>query len=398
MRLSSRLSRRASAALAATFTLGLAITVTGTLIGSAAPLSVVACACGGAISDPGSQVQILDETAIVEWDGSTETVTIALDAETDAADFALLVPTPTPAEVALGDAALFDDLAELSAPRPEVRDRRWFPERGNGTSSGAAGGPQSSAGVQVLGEVRLGPLEVTTLAASESGELTEWLDAHGYAMKESFETALAPYVEEGWYYVAVKIAADAQDDLSGKLQPIELTFASAEFVYPMRLSAAAQTQQAVRTFVVADHRMERTDAMAKGAEVVFAGPLAAGGEDLDEVLTGGPSSALLELVGPGRYLTTIDQRFTDPGTQITADFAFAQAADDAEVVQTYGVTEDVKIFGVYAGPVLVAAGVVAGVAGLLATFVVVRTRRDPQVRSAVLRPSGAARRTPRAVR
>lgn len=366
-------SRRAPAALAATFTLGLSITVAGSLVGSTAAVSVVACACGGAISDPGDQVQVLDETAIVEWDGSTETVTISLDAETDAADFALLVPTPAPAEAALGDAALFDDLFELSAPRPEVRHRRWFPEGGYGTSSGSDGAPRATPGVEVLGEVRLGPLEVTTLAATESAELTGWLEAHGYAMKESFEAALAPYVEEGWYYVAVKIAADAQDGLSGTLQPIRLTFASDELVYPMRLSAAAQTEQDVRTYVVTEHRVERTDAMAAGADVAFAGTLNTG--DLDAVLTGGPSSALQELLAPGRYLTTIDQRFTDPASQITADFTFAQAPDDAEVVQTYGVTEDVKVFGVYAGPVLVALGAVVLVAGLLATFIVVRARR-----------------------
>lgn len=348
MRFSLLPSRRTQAAVAGIFAVGLVVTVAGSLAGSAAQVSVVACACGGAISNPGDQVEILDETAIIEWDGGVETITLALDADTNATDFALLVPTPAPAKATLGDATLFDDLAAISTPR-EVSDWQWWP---------VIGSAPGSRGVEVLDVVRLGPLEVTTLAASEAGELTDWLDAHGYVMTDAMATSLLPYIEEGWYFVAAKIATDAQGDpdLSGALQPIMLTFDSDEVVYPMRMSAAATSTQHVRTYIVADHRMERTDVMADDSWVRFAGTLETDG--VDKALGGEPSTALLELLD-GRYLTTIDQYFREPMEEIVADFTFAQAADDAEFVATVEVLRPVPVLGVLAGPIILLGVIVA---------------------------------------
>lgn len=358
-------SRRTRAAVAMTFVLGLAVTVAGSLAGPSAQVSVVACACGGAISNPGDVVEILDETAIVEWDGAIETITLALDAATGATDFALLIPTPAPAQAALGDSTLFDDLAAISAPR-EVTDWQWWPVFG-----GSAPGPR---GVEVLDVVRLGPLEVTTLAASEATALSEWLDGHGYVMKDTLATALRPYIDEGWYFVAAKIATDAQGDpdLSGALQPIKLTFDSDEVIYPMRLSAAATTTQHVRTYVVADHRMERTDVMAEGSRVRFAGTLETDG--VDDALDADPSSALLDLLD-GRYLTTIDQHFWEPGEEIVADFTFAQAADDAEFIDTDEVSRPVPVLGELAGPVILLGVIIACVLLTVQSF---RRARRPR--------------------
>lgn len=314
-----------------------------------------ACACGGAVSGPGEDVEITRETVVLQWDGTRETVIMQLDAATDATDFALLVPTPNPAEVTLGHSELFDDLEELSAPRPEVKHRWWPEPEQDGLGGGQPRGAPDGGGVEVLDTVRLGPLEATTLAATDSTALTAWLDEHGYVMDDAFGDALEPYVDEGWSYVAVRLVAEV-DTLDGGLQPLTLTFDSDTFVYPMRLAAAATTRQATRTYVLSEHRMERTDASRPGAWVRFAGRV----PDHQDVLPDGPSAALTELLAAGDYLTTIDQSFEDPGTEVVSDFELDRAPNDDEYVETYTEVEDLTVMGIHAGPLLVVGVLVLG--------------------------------------
>lgn len=329
-----------------------------------------ACACGGAVERPGDDVEITHETAVLQWDGTRETVVMQLSAETDVSDFALVVPTPSPATASLSDADLIDDLRRLSEPRADV-ERRWWPEWSLGDGDGSVGA-QAPGGVSVLERSRLGPLEVTTLAATEADALTQWLSENGYVMEDALADAFQPYVDDGWYYVAVRVASEEDMPLDGELQPLELVFDSDELVYPMRLSAAAQTAQSTRTYVLSDHRTERTDAMASGSDVRFAGRIVPGSADVDAVV-GDLSPALEELLDGGDYLTTVDQTFTRPAEQIVGDYTFGRAADDEPYAETVRVTEDVKIMGFFAGPVIVA-GIVGAAALAVGLGLVVRRR------------------------
>lgn len=330
-----------------------------------------ACACGGAVDRPGDDVEITHETAVLQWDGTRETVVLQLSAETDVRDFALVVPTPGPATATLSDAQVFEDLSGLSVPREEV-ERRWWPEWSLEDGGDGGVGASPPGGVTVLGQSRLGPLEVTTLEAGESEALTAWLDANGYVMEDTLADALQPYVDEGWYYVAVRVVAQEDGTLGGELQPLALTFDSSELVYPMRLSAAASTPQSTRTYVLADHRTERTDAMAPWGHVRFAGRITPGSADVAATI-GEVSPALAELLQGGDYLTTVDQTFTRPGEEIVGDYTFGAAPDDEPYAETVLVVEDVKVLGFYAGPVIVVIGL--GAVALLGAVLVARRRR-----------------------
>ena len=101
-----------------------------------------------------------------------------------------------------------------------------------------------------------------------------------------------------------------------------MSFASDEAVYPMRMSSAAEETQQPTVYVLADHRMQRTDAVASGStrpDVSFAGELAPG-----EVT----SPTLQEWLATTPYLTATSQWLPDPA-QIVTDFTFARAASDA---------------------------------------------------------------------
>ena len=70
-----------------------------------------ACACGGVVDQPGGDTSVSSERAVVVWDGKQETIMLRLSTRSEAVNAGLLVPTPTPANVELGDEQVFTDLA-----------------------------------------------------------------------------------------------------------------------------------------------------------------------------------------------------------------------------------------------------------------------------------------------
>ncbi|WP_194521742.1 DUF2330 domain-containing protein [Cellulosimicrobium sp. JZ28] len=318
-----------------------------------------ACACGGLVDGPAYDTAVSHETAVLQWDGTTETMLVELSTLSNAPEVGLLLPTPAPAQVALADPQVFRELDELTRPRAVVSDTRWWPELGFGSGADAVAG----AGVTVLDEVRLGPLDVTTLGASDAGALDAWLTERGFQLPETIRTALTPYVGEGWSFVAARLAPEEAAAFDGTLQPLRVTFPSGSLVYPMRMSAVAEDPQSTRTYVLADHRVDRVDPTAEAQEptVRFAGRL-----DPADVA----SEELAALLAAGGFVTAHEQVFTEPATQIVSDFSFAPAAADVAFTPTYAVVAEKRIGPFFAGPVLAFAGVLA-----LAALVVWRGRR-----------------------
>ena len=150
--------------------LGLAV-ATALLVGLQVASPALACACGAPAPVPGTEVDVNRETAIVRWDGDSEEIVMQLDMISDAGETGLVVPTPSPATVTAGDAQTFDEIDAEIQPRVEIKYDWWGPN----PFDGPGGGPDGSA-PQVLDRVQLGPIEATTLAASDSRGLTDWLD------------------------------------------------------------------------------------------------------------------------------------------------------------------------------------------------------------------------------
>ncbi len=298
--------------------LALLLAVPALLVGSPAQ----ACACGGVVDQPGGDTSVSAETAVVVWDGTQETILLRLSTRSEAVTAGLLVPTPTPATVTLGDEQVFADLAAVTVPRTEERRHLFGPPLffggGGGGDGASAGGP--GGGVRVLGTVDLGPLRATTLSATDARALDGWLEGHGYESSPALQAVVTPYVDEGWSFVAVQLNAVGQA-LAGDLPPIAMSFASDEAVYPMRMSSAAEETQEPTVYVLADHRVHRTDPVASGStrpDVSFAGKLAPG-----EVT----SPTLQGWLATTPYLTATSQWLPDPA-QIVTDFTFARAPSD----------------------------------------------------------------------
>lgn len=312
-----------------------------------------ACACGAPAPQPGYEVDVDRENAIVRWDGEREEIVMQLDMRSDAGETGLVVPTPNPATVSAGDGALFEALETAILPVRVVEQDWWGPGVGLGTAGGAPG----DAAPEVLAQVQLGPIEATTLAASDADGLTVWLDDNGYELAPAVTEELGPYIELGWSFVALKLTGELP--LDGELDPIRFTFDSDDLVYPMRMSRAAENSQTVRLYVLDDHR----------ATVAWTGDEAFD-SDMRTTWAGRPTDPVITELGD--YLTVIDLQFADPALQIKGDILIEQADDDTEVIPTYTVTETVELLGMPAGPLLVTFAIMFGIAAVIIT---IRRRR-----------------------
>ncbi|MEV5610428.1 DUF2330 domain-containing protein [Streptomyces sp. NPDC052225] len=283
-----------------------------------------ACGCGAMVPREGQRISVGQETSAVRWDGRTEQIVMRLSVRGDGRDVAWIMPVPHRASVELGDRELFTALDRATAP--EWRTRHHFWPRGDdwpfdgASGDGAAAkapGPGAEAGVNVVGRETLGPFDVARLTATDPDDLANWLKRNGFRLPSRLDKALRPYVDQGWEYVAIRLAPkESGATLGGELDPLHLTFASDRLVYPMRLSQLARDAQHLSLYVLADHRMETRSRIGGAApKVTYAGEITD---------TSGP---LARLAGSSRYLTALTQDFWQPSA-IDGDHELRRAAHD----------------------------------------------------------------------
>ncbi|WP_369237342.1 DUF2330 domain-containing protein [Streptomyces sp. R21] len=331
-----------------------------------------ACGCGAMVPDTNRHVTVGREMSVVRWDGHQEQIVMRLTVAGDARTAAWIMPVPHRATVKLGDSALFDTLDEAIEPEHRTRSYFWphdgdWPFDDSDTSGDAApgDGAAQSPSVAVVGRERLGPFDVARLTANDSGALGDWLSDNGFELPGRLDRALQPYVDQGWEYVAIRLAPENRDTpLGGTLDPLHLTFTSDTLVYPMRLSRLAQTPQSLGLYVLAAHRMEPRSAIGGLApQLLYAGHVNA------------KSGPLAALTADGTdFLTAIDQEFPVP-SRISGDHELRPTAGDA----TYRrVIYDDELLTVGAVPawLLTVGGALALVTAVV-TLIAVRARRRP---------------------
>jgi hypothetical protein len=171
--------------------------------------------------------------------------------EGDAEDFAWVVPVPNVPEITVTDPELFWELSDFTATE--------IPHGGFGCGAAAPGGQE---GVDVIEEQVVGPYATAILSATNATALADWLNANGYIFPEHGEEIANEYIEKEWYFVATKINAVENNTgyalAEGAIEPIVLSFASDQIVYPLRissLSTANATTPEVLLYVLADHVM-----------------------------------------------------------------------------------------------------------------------------------------------
>jgi hypothetical protein len=109
----------------------------------------------------------------VAWDGKTQDILMSFNVAGSSDTAAWVMPVPFAAQVSLGDTEVFEALGRLTAPRVEYRDS-WSPTftwllPGAASPLETAGAPGGA--VDVLARQRIGPFDVTRLAANDPAAL-----------------------------------------------------------------------------------------------------------------------------------------------------------------------------------------------------------------------------------
>ncbi|MGW7042281.1 DUF2330 domain-containing protein [Streptomyces avermitilis] len=329
-----------------------------------------ACGCGAMVPDGQQYVTVNREVSAVRWDGRQEQIAMSLTVSGDARRAAWIMPVPHRATVRLGDRELFDQLAAATAPEHRTRHYFWprdgdWPFDRSDTSAAAPGAGATAPPVGVVDRERLGPFDVARLTATDPDALGTWLTDNGFHLPGRLDRALRPYVDQGWEYVAIRLAPkNADTALGGTLDPLRLTFASDRPVYPMRLSRLARTAQSLRLYLLAAHRTEPRSAIGGDRpRAWFAGRVTA---------ASGPLAGLTE--GGTDFLTAVDQEFPRP-SRISGDHELRRTAADTTLRQVIYRDELLTAGGIPVWQLTVAGTLAVAVVVLLVLLVLLRSRR-----------------------
>ena len=287
-----------------------------------------ACACGIAI-----EANVSEERALVIEQGGRESIVLSLDLTSDGTERAAVVlPVPSEPDVEAvrgGDPLAYLDVATQPAP-----------------AVGSSGGGDDTAGappVDVIGRETVGGYDVARLGAGDAAALDRWLSDNGYTLPAGAEPILAEYVDEGWRFVAIRLAPES----NGPLKPLGVSFETDEYVYPMRLAQLATVPLSLTLFTLADGERQ-----VDGLDTVWAGTV-------DE-LSPQPPPGIGQIFGQGGYVTRLEAPPADPA-QFTSDLlidpveAEIAPADTSAAATTVETTDDgdISTAGVVA---LIAAG------------------------------------------
>jgi hypothetical protein len=101
----------------------------------------------------------------------------------------------------------------------------------------------------------VGGYELSVLEASDAAALDDWLSASGYAkLPAEARPTVEDYIKNGWVFVTARLRRDGKG--YSEPHPLSMTFAAAEPVYPMRLTALSGVPLDLTLYVIADGRAE----------------------------------------------------------------------------------------------------------------------------------------------
>jgi hypothetical protein len=223
-------------------------------------------ACGGTFCDAGPNAMPVPQTGenilFAMGDGFTEAhIQIQYDPDTEANQFAWVVPMTAVPQFTVGSQRLFDNV--LAGTVPAYGFNRQADDCGGegddgGNGDTAAGGESggedpTDGGPTVVLQQTVGAFEIAVLEGGTAEEVMEWLGTNGYQQDKAAEPILADYLAENYIFAAFKLTNGAD---TAEIHPITLRFDHEEACVPLRLTRiAAVDDMEVRTFFLADARV-----------------------------------------------------------------------------------------------------------------------------------------------
>jgi hypothetical protein len=217
-------------------------TLLGVLIGLLALYSVVS-ACGGFFCTNAPIDQSAERIIFTMNGDGTITAIVGINYTGEAEDFSWVVPVPSPPEVDVAETASLDAL--------QTETNRQFVEPPNYcqalVSCECFGGGN---GGEFLEIGTAGPYNYAIIRNENTDEMVTWLRENGYRITDEMIPLVQVYVDEGMYFLAMRLQQDAQ---VGDIQPVVMTYESEKPMIPIRLTAvAAIPNMPILTWIFAD--------------------------------------------------------------------------------------------------------------------------------------------------
>ena len=238
-----------------------------TLFTASALAAQSAWACGGFFcNNQGVPIEQNAERILfaVDEDAGTVETHVQIFYEGPADEFAWIVPVPANPEVSVTTDRLFAQLSSMLAPRfilnvvnEDGCETRMFPG-GQGfamndvavASSAGTGTEAQTVSVSQAGNV--GPYEMVVVQAETEAELLDWLQANNYNIPDNVGPALAPYVAQDAYFLALRLRKNVG---TGSLTPIAFTYPGDQASVPIQLtSIAASDDMRVEAYILGKER------------------------------------------------------------------------------------------------------------------------------------------------
>lgn len=172
---------------------------------------------------------------VVHCDGR-ESLFLFVDYQGASDRFAWIVPCPAKPDVRTAGSKVLLEVAKYYHHLEVLRWQEELRQRGGDEGQQGGGGPQPESQEVRIHEVKLaGPYEIAIVSANEGESLAAWLTRNGYAAPANAAPILQKYIDQRWYFAAIKVRA-----VAGRLQtlpPILLQFPTDMPIYPLRISA-----------------------------------------------------------------------------------------------------------------------------------------------------------------
>ncbi|MCK4745207.1 DUF2330 domain-containing protein [Candidatus Parcubacteria bacterium] len=193
---------------------------------------------GMMIAPPNRYIFETDQKAVIFFEDGMETLILSTSFKGDADDFGWIVPTPSRPEVEKASKEIFTALRELTEiPTPQSI---------KSLDGGLFGVANEVGMVHVLEEKKIEYYDIAVLAADDKDALVNWLNKNGYHFPKQHSYVLDSYIQNKWFFTAVKITKDAavnnlqQDMWSGSLIPLQFKFLTNRPVYPLKISSVIE--------------------------------------------------------------------------------------------------------------------------------------------------------------
>ncbi len=194
----------------------------------------ISLADGGLFTQLYRDIYEPNQLAMIIFDDMVEKIIFQIDYEGDAEDFAWVIPVPGYPKLFSVEDDIFYELHKLTQPPPPS----GF---GCGWGAGVPTPGLDGEGVHVWEENQVGAYHTNTLSATDPNSLVDWLNDNGYSFPAEGQDILDYYVQQNWFFVAMKIqheeTANNSENYTGAIQPIGIMFFSDEMIYPLKISA-----------------------------------------------------------------------------------------------------------------------------------------------------------------